>query len=92
MVPVPEHGGDVGAGYHVDNLLEPESSFSELPRGEKLHPNYRQTVQEVEASEGHQGPLRSHPSVEVVVWSFRVDGVIKIPSSTLNIRKVKINN
>ena len=30
VVPVPEHGGDVGAGDQVDDLVEPESTLSEL--------------------------------------------------------------
>ena len=30
VVPVPVYSGDVGAGYHVDDLLEPESTLKEL--------------------------------------------------------------
>ena len=86
VVPVPVHGGDVGTGDHVDDLFEPETILLELFGGEKLHPNNGQTVKEVEASEGHQGPLCSHSSVEVVIRSFWIDGVIKIPSLTLNIK------
>ena len=84
MVPVPVHGGDVGAGDHVHRLLEPVSSLSEWFRGEKLHHHNGQRVKEEEDSEGDQGPLRTQCSVNAVFGSCRVEGDVITPPLTLD--------
>ena len=47
----------------MDDLLEPESTLSELLRGDEFDYSKDKTMKDEEASKGNQGPLGTYGSV-----------------------------